>query len=454
MKRIDILQRAGRNLRQAKGRTFLTALAISVGAFTLTLSLAAGQGARQYADNLLKNNIDPQALFIVKDKSITSTDTGSGLKEYSSDLSAASGASGASVAVKMMTDEDVSKLQARSDVKQVVPIYSLNAKYVTFEGNAKKYYSPLTYYDATTVSEVMAGSLPKLGEQIGDDEIVVPEQYLDTLGVSAKNLIRKKVVVVAAQAVATPSEAELQQAFLGGGNTAVEELLKPKTHDYTFTVRAVLKKSTLSFVSSPRLHISTGAAKDVYVYTTTGTENAGKYIGVTALAKGDSAAVKNVLQKKYGYSVQTAKDAQGLLFTFVNVLQGIVAGFAMLALIASVFGIINTQYISVLERTSQIGLMKALGMSNKAIGKLFRYEAAWIGFLGGALGVGLGLIVGWLANPVITKALDLGDNRLLVFVWWQLALLIIALVVVAISAGWFPSRKAARLDPIDALRTE
>jgi len=335
-----------------------------------------------------------------------------------------------------------------------VPIYSLNAKYVTFEGNAKKYYSPLTYYDATTVSEVMAGSLPKLGEQIGDDEIVVPEQYLDTLGVSAKNLIRKKVVVVAAQAVATPSEAELQQAFLGGGNTAVEELLKPKTHDYTFTVRAVLKKSTLSFVSSPRLHISTGAAKDVYVYTTTGTENAGKYIGVTALAKGDSAAVKNVLQKKYGYSVQTAKDAQGLLFTFVNVLQGIVAGFAMLALIASVFGIINTQYISVLERTSQIGLMKALGMSNKAIGKLFRYEAAWIGFLGGALGVGLGLIVGWLANPVITKALDLGDNRLLVFVWWQLALLIIALVVVAISAGWFPSRKAARLDPIDALRTE
>lgn len=65
MRRLDILKRAGRNLRQAKGRTLLTSLAIAVGAFTLTLSLAAGEGARPYADNLLKNNIDPQARFIV-----------------------------------------------------------------------------------------------------------------------------------------------------------------------------------------------------------------------------------------------------------------------------------------------------------------------------------------------------------------------------------------------------
>ncbi len=454
MKRIDILRRAGRNLRQAKGRTFLTALAISVGAFTLTLSLAAGQGARQYADNLLKNNIDPQALFIVKDKSITSASAGSGLREYTDDLSATTTGSGSSVAVKMITDQDVAKLEARKDLKQVVPIYSLNAKYVTFEGNAKKYYAPLNYYDASTVNEVAAGSLPKLGEQIGDNEITVPEQYLKKLGLSASQLIGKKITVVGAQTVATPSEEAIQQAFLSGGNEAVTALLKPQTKEYVFTVRAVLKKSTLSFASSPELRISTNAAKSFYAYTSAGTENAGKYIGVTAIAKTDSTTVKNQLERDYGYSVQTAKDAQGLLFTFVNILQGIVAGFAMLALIASVFGIINTQYISVLERTSQIGLMKALGMSNRAIAKLFRYEAAWIGFLGGLLGVGLGLIVGWLANPAITKALDLGENQLLVFVWWQLAILMFSLIIVAIVAGWLPSRKAAKLDPIEALRTE
>ena len=119
-----------------------------------------------------------------------------------------------------------------------------------------------------------------------------------------------------------------------------------------------------------------------------------------------------------------------------------------------IIGIINTQYISVLERTSQIGLMKALGMRSRDIAKLFRYEAAWIGFLGGLLGVGLGLLLGYVTNPWITKTLDLGNNSLLIFLWWQLAVLIVALVIVAIVAGWFPSRKAAKLDPIEALRTE
>jgi hypothetical protein len=79
-----------------------------------------------------------------------------------------------------------------------------------------------------------------------------------------------------------------------------------------------------------------------------------------ALVKGDKTpeSVKTELEKA-GYPTQTAKDLQNLLFTIVNILQGIVTGFGVLALFASVFGIINTQYISVLERTREIGLMKA-----------------------------------------------------------------------------------------------
>lgn len=449
MKRVDIMRRAARNLKQAKGRTFLTSLAIAVGAFTLTLSLAAGEGARQYADNLLKSNIDPHALFIVKDSSITTTGPSSSIQEYSDDIQ-----TGRGVTIKMITADDIAKLEARSDLEQIVPIYQLSAKYIQFEELDKKYVAPISYYDASTVSETSAGSLPELGQQIADDEILVPQEFVDTLSLSASELIGKTVTLTISQAVAMPTEDEIKQAFVDGGEQAVQDLTKPKTNDFTFTVRAVIAPSTMSLTSNPRLHVSANAAKDINEYAEEGSDNAGKFFGVTALAIGDSETVKQSIQDDLGLSVQTAKDAQSLLFTFINILQGIVAGFAVLALIASVFGIINTQYISVLERTSQIGLMKALGMRSRDVAKLFRYEAAWIGFLGGVLGVGLGLLVGYLANPKITEALDLGDSSLLIFVWWQLATLVVSLIVVAIVAGWLPSRKAAKLDPIEALRTE
>ena len=257
---------------------------------------------------------------------------------------------------------------------------------------------------------------------------------------------------------ASLSAEEIASILASGDITKITEALSGgEQKALTYKIVAVTGANSMSFSSSTAMSlVSKNDAKTIYDYTTKGTDSYEKYFGATAIVKDGTTpdAAKQKLQDA-GYFVKTTKDLQALIFQIVDILQWIVAGFGILALIASIFGIINTMYISVLERTNQIGLMRALGAPARSLAKLFRYEAAWIGVLGGLIGIGLAFVVVLLLNPWINSALSLGDgNYLLKFTWWQAGLLLVGLVVVAIAAGWWPARKAAKLDPIEALRTE
>ncbi|MDB5163042.1 MAG: rane protein of unknown function [Candidatus Saccharibacteria bacterium] len=458
MKTVDIARRAVRGLRNAKARTILTSLAIAVGAFTITVSLAAGEGARQYADKLIGSNVNPSALFIVKDKSIfEGGGRQAGLQVYDQNI----GTTSTGLTLKQMTQADVDILKARDDIENVVPTYAPTVRYMQFGDNDKKFTGQLAAYDPTILSEAAFGSLPVMGKDIDDTQAVVPESFATVLVdqkviKSPQELVGKTITMTAVSSKSLASGEQLAQAYATGGQAAVEALTVPETKEFTFMVSALTKKSATALASTSAIQIPASEARAISEYTTLGTDGYQKYVGATALVKdgNDPAAVKDKLLQKEFYA-QTAEDLQGVVFAVVNTLQGIVLGFGIVALIASVFGIINTQYISVLERTREIGLMKALGMRGKSVSRLFQFEAAWIGFLGGIIGTIIAVAAGLALNPWLTEKLGIGEgNYILIFQPIPIIIMIVALMLIAMLAGWFPARKAAKLDPIEALRTE
>ena len=458
MRRIDIIKRAGRNLSQAKGRTILTSLAIAVGAFTLTFSLALGDGMRNYVDQALKSNIDPKTIYVSRGVKVgdvaNNANLYTSLREYKPGSTNRYG-----LQIETLDKNEVNTLKKIEHVKDISAYISLSPKYTEFEGIDKKYVANVAVYDPSVLNPARAGKIPELGKQIKEDEIVVPETYVDSLKIKPEDLINKKVKITFESQNREINKDDLMKAIASGDEAKVKDLTKAKERTFEFKVVAISKKSGMSFGSNSGLLINKDRADEINDYVMKDTEGYQRY--VSAVINADEEAnvdkivesIKNIKDKKYNTS--TAKEMQGFLFQIINVIQIVIVIFAGLALIASVFGIINTQYISVLERTSQIGLMKALGMSRKDVGKLFRYEAAWICFLGGLVGSGFAVLLGTLVNPGISKALELENGMsILIFSLDKIIFLILGLMLVAIIAGWFPSRKASRLDPIEALRTE
>jgi ABC-type lipoprotein export system ATPase subunit/ABC-type antimicrobial peptide transport system permease subunit len=458
---MDLLRRSSRSLKAAKARTILTALAISVGGFTLVLTLAAGNGLRDYTDKLVASNFDPAELIVGRDREITNTGRPNETpQEYDESVGTLSEGGGQNTfQIKRISEQDVAVLRKNPAIEQVRENYQLSVRYVTSEGQ-KKYTASGEAYNPAQKPEIVAGELPKSGD-IPFGSVLLPQIYLDALGfASAEDALGKQISLTVQQPF---SLTDFQNTIDENGiDLSKIDLasLKPKEKTVVYKVAGVTKKAvtSLSFGVLPIL-LNNQNARELYDLTVRGTPDYQKYIYVFVKVK-DGAndkqlqAVKTDLEAS-GYYVLTSKDIQKTITQFVNILQVMVGVFGMITVIASVFGVINTQYISVLERTREIGMMKALGMSKKSIYRLFKYEAMWIGFIGGLLGIVVGFFLGKVINPWLTTKLDLGEgNSLLIFSALQMVFLLLALMLVAAVAGLFPARRAAKLDPVEALRTE
>jgi putative ABC transport system permease protein len=423
----DIFIRAGRNLRESKARTILTALAIAVGATTITIAMAAGNGGREYTNNIVKSSGDAYSLSVFKQPStpeVTSTE----LPEYGVDTESESAQN------DMITNKDLESIRALNGVQSISPMLDVTSEYVSRGEGQKKYIAPLSVKADRTKIDLAAGSLTD--NMVTKGQIIISEAYVGIFGFSSPEA-----------AIGQTLEVTVAQNSNDGSKSS-------QLKTFTFTIAAVDRKSDTNLYYNEAVRISSEDSQLIYDFQS-GELAAPQYYGMNVLAKPGSDVVE--LQKTItdrGYQVYSLEDQREQLLQVIDIAQWALIGFGALAVIASVFGIINTQYISVLERTQQIGLMKAVGASRKDISRLFRYEAAWVGMLGGVIGVFIAFLV-TLLNPTINEMLNLEAGTQLLKMDWLASLgLIIGLMIISVLSGYFPSRKAAKLDPIEALRTE
>ena len=131
-------------------------------------------------------------------------------------------------------------------------------------------------------------------------------------------------------------------------------------------------------------------------------------------------------------------------------LQLVITGLLVVCLVVAFFGIVNTMALSVLERTREIGLLRAVGLTQAQLRSTIRSEAVLVSVFGAILGVSMGLLLGWAAVVAIPDSFvsEVGIP------WLQLAAYVIVGIVIGIVAAFFPARRAANLNVLDAVSYE
>jgi putative ABC transport system permease protein len=243
------------------------------------------------------------------------------------------------------------------------------------------------------------------------------------------------------------------------------EKLPFNQESYTFTIVGVAERMGMGGPMPLR--------SDVYIPP--GPSEGMKKISLTSIRdffqpaeniKGYSAITIKVSSVKYIDPIKKQMKDKGLrTFALIDQLKEIKTAFifmdmfllavAMIGITVASLGIINTMVMSILERYREIGIMKAVGASDKDVKKIFFFESGVIGFLGGLFGLGLGWVVSMIINQVanhflIKQGVPYVDY--FKFPIWLCTGAIAFSIIISLAAGLYPAIRAARVDPVVALR--
>ncbi len=162
---------------------------------------------------------------------------------------------------------------------------------------------------------------------------------------------------------------------------------------------------------------------------------------------------RNLQKGNEDFEVQTFDELLQSYLTIFGIIQAVVVGIAAISLLVGGIGIMNTMYTSVLERTKEIGVMKAIGAKNSDILSIFIIESSILGFVGGLIGILIGAGISKTVEFIGTQVIGSPLLKAAFPMWLLLGALAFSTIIGMLS-GLLPAKQASSLKPVDALRYE
>lgn len=472
MNMMDMAELGFENLRRTKLRTLLTVLGVVIGIGALTSMVSFGTGMQKNITDAFKQNDLFTSLYVTS-SNVNLGEVMGGDHEHVMEALREE----PEVALNDSTLELISEIPG---VEVAFPEIQFPVRIQLGEKDTRTTlqalpvamgaYPPFTDLlagdffadDTASVALIRWESLKAMGIIVPDPDsraVGVPDTSSDATVVPADSVLGMRLDVFTA--VIDPSEIHRNpiQAILGGGAGMFRESVNE------FVICGILKRQT-SFAEQhfrgglivpmgtgrrlPRLGFST-------VWDLLGREGGDdsfEMVYVRAENMEKTAPVREAIEDM-GLSVVSITDQLQEIRRGFLILDSVLGAVGTIALFVAALGIVNTMVMSILERTREIGVMKAIGGSEKQIRMIFFVEAATIGVVGAIFGLLLGWGVTRVANLVAnTRLMPAGEApvNLFYFPAWLILGAVAFAILLSLAAGLYPAHRAARVDPVRALR--
>lgn len=415
-----------------KTRSFLTMLGVIIGVYAIVMLVSIGEGVKQEVTGQIEG-LGSNLLFIASGK----IDSSSG---------ATSGAS--FVGSSTLTESDLEVLNGLDGVKNVVPMAMLS---IPASATEPKIPVSLPTNEGPVPSAAATGS-----------PIMVIGSTIDVRTAFTGQMTEGQEY----GRMFTQEEYEAGARVAVGYSGAIDQLFPGQSYSDTIGNTVYIGKEAFTLVGlleakqdADSLLSATNQFSNVIIipYSTAKSVNESVQITrivLTAEDTNDINQLKSQVERALltnhegvdDFSVLTQEDILSVFDQVLGIITSMLTGIAAISLLVGGIGVMNIMLVSVTERIKEIGLRKAIGASGSDILVQFLVEAIFLTFLGGAIGVSLAFVTGAILQAQIGLAAIISvETILLAFVFT---------VVVGVFFGVAPAIRAARLDPIDALKYE